>query len=57
MISTKNVIRYKQTENEMLAAVHLCCLRWGSNHLELLEKFRRDNDGLPDKPTGDDRDE
>lgn len=45
-----DTILYKQTEKEMRANVHLCCLRWGSNSDELLAKFRRDNEGRPDRP-------
>ena len=43
-------ILYKQTETEMRAAVHLCSLRWGSQHEKLLKKFRADNEGRPERP-------
>ena len=45
-----NRVIYKQSEREIRSAVHMCSLRWGSNHEKLIEKFRKDNEGRPERP-------
>jgi len=46
----KEPIKYKQSEKQLELNAHLCCIRWGGNRQELIEKFRSDNVRREDAP-------